>query len=210
MASYKKEPVDWITVNGKHIPIYDKNEDSKHLTEIEEDAINYWKGGNNGRAYADIRAEANGIDTNNADAKRLLPTFESAVSKAPDVEGETVVRVAGDWRIPGLGEPQIGQEFTLPKYESFSKASEKNYDALMDSLGQGMSNEILFRIKADDTFKDISNLGHATGGTAIEAEVVTSDKSKYEVIGITPVNTEGTWLNPEGTQKYIIVDIKRR
>lgn len=195
----------WITKNGVHILL---DENSTVLSSREENAINYWKGGKNGRGYVDIRAVANGGKSDTDNINNITKDFESAVDKAPSAKGETLVRVAGDWRIPGQGEPKVGQEFKMRKFESFSKSSEKDYDNLVATLGQGMKEEILFRVKATDNFKDISKFGKNNIGVASEHEVVTNSAANYKVTKITPARTEGTWVNPQGEQKYLIVDIE--
>ena len=203
---------DWLEdekTKNKQIAENKKQADERNnvLTKDEEDALSYWKGGENGRGYVKIRNAALG-KVDDPKIKKLAEDFKSAVSKAPSAEGQTLVRVSGDWRIPGKGKPEVGMEFSLRQFESFSKAPEKDYDRLVEHLGQHDNEEIVFRIKGTSNFKDISSYSKNTGGTGIEKEVLAVSSSNYRITKITPIKEEGTWLNPEGKQKYIMVDIE--
>lgn len=185
------------------------------LSDSEEDSISYWKQGNNGWGYADIRAIANGrtapsvkslreagndekASHNEAELEKITSDFEKAVSKCPTADQQDLVRLEAHYHIP-----QVGSSIEFEKYTSFSN---KPNDALYDNFG--IDGGVLYRVKGTTNFRDISDIGNH--GTATESEVVNEKPLKFKVASVREevVGGEETWLGIVGGHKFTVVEVE--
>lgn len=185
------------------------------LSDSEEDSISYWKQGNNGWGYADIRAIANGrtapsvkslreagndekASHNEAELEKIASDFEKAVSKCPTADQQDLIRLEAHYHIP-----QVGSSIEFEKYTSFSN---KPNDALYDNFG--IDGGVLYRVKGTTNFRDISDIGNH--GTATESEVVNEKPLKFKVASVREevVGGEETWLGIVGGHKFTVVEVE--
>lgn len=185
------------------------------LSNSEEDSISYWKQGNNGWGYADIRAIANGrtapsvkslreagndekASHNEAELEKIASDFEKAVSKSPTADQQDLVRLEAHYHIP-----QVGSSIEFEKYTSFSN---KPNDTLYDNFG--IDGGVMYRVKGTTDFRDISDIGNH--GTATEAEVVNDKPLKFKVASVHEevVGGEKTWLGIVGGHKFTVVEVE--
>lgn len=179
---------------------------TKGLSQTEKDSISFWKTGNNGHGYADIRAILNGREAPSVEKQRSLGNvqhaedlktqlnkiaseFESAVAKCPSADGEELIRITGSYNVPGLGKPELGAEFNLGKYESFSATEGDARESLIDKFGG--EGQVVLRIKGTTDFKNINKMVDDTVETAGERECVNDKELRCKISGIETVNYGG-------------------
>ena len=186
------------------------------ISDNESGAVRYWKEGNSGYGYADIRSIANGhpaptvtklrdkdlgeiADHYEKKLKEIEHDFSSAVSKAPSADGKSLVRVTANYNAPS-----VGDSVTFGKYTSFS--SEPN-DLLYERFSY--PGTVVYNLTGTSNFKDISKIGDAT--TDSENEVVNEKASSFKVASVKEcvIGGEETWLGTVGGHKVTLVTLER-
>lgn len=193
---------------GKSSSGSSKRASAKSYTPKEHDAVSYWKTGNEGYGYANIRSIANGgkcpdveeeIKRDNIskaqhiqdELEKIEKEFSSAVKKAPSPDGVDLIRITGSHNTVSEGD-----EIDLRKYESFSSKPNKS---MFDNLGsEGCT---LYKMKGDDLFADISGIGDqqiqehecitraATKCVVDKVEDVEMFGKKYRCAELRPIST---------------------
>lgn len=177
-------------------------EDIKY-TQNEINAVNYWTEGNEGWAYQDIRAIANGqpieetslvgkqIKLNNMNRaedlknylQKIYNDFDKAVKKSLPPKEEFLYRIS-----PTLNVPKVGESFNLEKFSSFTfKPTESFYNNF--NKGDGT---VMYILKTDKNFADISKIG--TSFTQ-EYEAVSKNAMSYKVTGVINKKIQGKTYN---------------
>ena len=189
---------------------------ASNFTDAEEAAFRYWKQGNDGWGFSDIRAIVNGrvpphiqqlrnkdlgmkANDMQSSLEEIARDMVSAIQKCPSVRGQEIYRVEGHYRVP-----RVGSEIELEMFTSFSKTLS---ESLLNNFGVP-DGGVVYRLIANDSFRDISRIGKSSQDA--EAEVLSIKTMKYKVLDAKEerIGGEETWLGVVGGETYTIVDLK--
>ena len=181
------------------LPQFEDNFEDIKYTQNEINAVNYWIEGNEGWAYQDIRAIANGIPIeetslvgkqikiNNMSRaeelkdylQKIYNNFDNAVKKSLPPKEDFLYRIS-----PSLNVPKVGDSLNLEKFSSFTfKPTESFYNNF--NKGDGT---VMYILKSDKNFADISKIG--TSFTQ-EYEAISKKAMSYKVTGVIDKKIQG-------------------